>query len=66
MRLGPINVDEYNWLYTEEDGLLFVHETYDNKSGAFLQTDQVTVPWHHIRLALAVKDKRKRPRRRKP
>ena len=59
--LGPIDVDQHNWLYTEPEGLRFVHETF-NRDGVFVQTDQAVVPWHTIRLALAIHDGRKRPR----
>ena len=62
MTVGPIDIDERNWLYEEPEGLRFVHEVMGERSGQFVQTDQVVVPWRTIRLALAIHDKGKRPK----
>lgn len=61
MRQSPINIDEHNWLYEDDDGLSLVHETIVD--GRHIKTDQVTIPWYLLRSSLARKDKRKIPRR---
>ena len=63
-KFGPTDINEDNWLYDEPDGLLLVHQVRDKK-GAFIQCDQITVPWHVLRSALYRRDKRKLPRARK-
>lgn len=60
--LGPIHINAENWCYMDQDGLDLIHEVR-GKDGRYLSTDAIKIPWSVVRRALAIKDKRKRPRR---
>lgn len=49
--LTPQEVTENNWYYEQKGHLLFVHQVRD-KDGAFVQTDQVKIPWRKIEASL--------------
>lgn len=57
--IGPHVVTKKDWFYEERTGLLFVHEVYDG-TGAYLQTDQVKIPWRKIEASLKRVKARKR------
>lgn len=60
--LGPIHISATDWVYVDTDHMELVHETV-NKAGAHYKTDIINVPWSVIRLALACRDGRRRPRK---
>jgi len=60
--LGPIAVSEREWLYVEQQGVCVVHQV-TNAAGAVTKTDQFYLPWSVIRRALAIRDKKKQPRK---
>lgn len=62
MNLSPIDINRNLWCYTEPEGLVVVHRIVNPKTRQYVTTDIVTVPWPVARVALAVRDKRKRPR----
>lgn len=57
---SPTHVDDRNWFYDEPEGFLLVHQVLVR--GVVSQTDQVTIPWALVRLAVARHDRRKLPR----
>lgn len=58
---APIDIDEHNWLYIDTEGLALVHEMR-GRHGELIKTDQVVIPWPKVRHALAIHDRKKRPR----
>lgn len=62
--IGPIDINAENWCYVEADGVDVIHEVRAT-DGRHMRTDAIKIPWPVLRLALAYKDKRKRPRRKK-
>lgn len=47
----PQNLSEYDWYYEQRGHLLLVHQVR-TKDGAFVQTDQVKIPWRKIAASL--------------
>ena len=60
--LGPFNIDETAWYYTEPYGVLFVGQLY-GATGKYQGTIQKHIPWNDIRNALAIKDHGRRVKR---
>jgi hypothetical protein len=62
MALGPININEDNWMYDDRDTLDLIHWCRSTDGSRRLHCSQISIPWKAIRIALARKDKKKRPR----
>lgn len=53
---NPQSVSKKTWYYEEPRGILVVHEARDEKTGAWIQTDQFKIPWWRLRKSLKRKD----------
>lgn len=56
----PQDINKQTWYYEEKKGIGVVHEVWIG--GAFIRTEQFTIPWKMIRTSLARKDHRRLPR----
>jgi hypothetical protein len=45
----PVTIDEYNWMYADAKGILFVHEVRGS-NGEYIRTDQVLIPYKKIEI----------------
>jgi hypothetical protein len=59
-RRGHEMSDTTVWFYEEKGGLLIVHEIRDVQNGAYIRTDQFTIPWRKV-LASVARYERSKP-----
>lgn len=41
----PQSLGEHDWYYKEKNHLTLVHQVHDLKTGAYIRTDQIKIPW---------------------
>ena len=41
----PQDLGEHDWYYEEKKNITLVHEVLDLKTGAYIRTDQIKIPW---------------------
>lgn len=65
--LSPIHISKVSWAYADKGALLVVHEARD-ADGAYIQTDNIKIPWKTVLKALTIyrRTYRARARRVKP
>lgn len=56
--LDPFHLDEHTWFYAEATKFIFVREVL-RRDGEFFRTEQIKIPTHVLRKALALLEKAK-------
>lgn len=42
---APLTLGEHDWYYEEKNHITLVHEVIDLKTGEYIRTDQIKIPW---------------------